>query len=213
MEMAAKTWTGEWWKQGGGGSAWDAIVYDPDLKLIYIGSGNGSPHAQAYRSPGGGDNLFLASIIAVNAETGEYVWHYQVAPEDSWDFTATMPIILADLNIEGQSRKVLMQAPKNGFFYVIDRVTGKLISAEKFTPVNLWATHIDLKTGRPVLTKEAKYTTKPTLHRPRPLPARIAGRRWHTTRTRDSCISPHRNTGGCSRSTPTTKRRTALRNA
>jgi quinohemoprotein ethanol dehydrogenase len=166
MEMAAKTWTGEWWKQGGGGTAWDAIVYDPELKLVYIGAGNGSPHAQAYRSPGGGDNLFLASIIAVKANTGEYVWHYQVAPEDSWDFTATMPIILADLQIDGATRKVLMQAPKNGFFYVIDRATGQLISAEKFTPVNLWATHVDLKTGRPAITKEARYGTKPVLLTP-----------------------------------------------
>jgi quinohemoprotein ethanol dehydrogenase len=166
MEMAAKTWTGEWWKQGGGGTAWDSIVYDPALKLVYIGTGNGSPHAQAYRSPGGGDNLFLASIVAVNAETGEYVWHYQVAPEDSWDFTATMPMVLADLQIEGRARKVLMQAPKNGFFYVIDRETGELISAEKFTPVNLWATHVDLKTGRPAVTKVARYGTKPVLLTP-----------------------------------------------
>ena len=166
MEMAAKTWKGEWWKQGGGGTAWDAIVYDPALKLVYIGAGNGAPHAQDYRSPGGGDNLFLASIIAVNADTGEYVWHYQVAPEDSWDFTATMPIILADLQIDGRMRKVLMQAPKNGFFYVIDRETGQLISAEKFTPVNLWATHVDLKTGRPAITKEAHYGTKPVLLTP-----------------------------------------------
>ena len=166
MEMAAKTWKGEWWKQGGGGTPWDAIVYDPALKLVYIGAGNGAPHAQAYRSPGGGDNLFLASIIAVNAETGEYVWHYQVAPEDSWDFTATMPIILADLQIDGRTRKVLMQAPKNGFFYVIDRETGQLISAEKFTPVNLWATHVDLKTGRPAITKEAHYGVKPVLMTP-----------------------------------------------
>lgn len=166
MEMAAKTWTGEWWKQGGGGTAWDAIVYDPELKLIYIGTGNGSPHAQAYRSPGGGDNLFLASIVAVRWDTGEYVWHYQEVPGDSWDFTATMPIILADLQIDGKLRKVLMQAPKNGFFYVLDRVTGELISAEKFTPVNLWATHIDLKTGRPAITREARYGIEPVLLTP-----------------------------------------------
>ncbi len=166
LEMAAKTWTGEWWKQGGGGTAWDAIVYDPELKLVYIGVGNGSPHAQAYRSPGGGDNLFLASIVAVKADTGEYVWHYQVAPEDNWDFTATMPIILADLQIDGRARKVLMQAPKNGFFYVIDRESGQLISAEKFTPVNLWATHVDMKTGRPAITKEARYGKKPVLLTP-----------------------------------------------
>jgi quinohemoprotein ethanol dehydrogenase len=166
MEMAAKTWTGEWWKQGGGGSAWDAIVYDPALKLVYIGTGNGSPHPAKYRSPGGGDNLYLASIVAVNAETGEYVWHYQTTPGDSWDFTATMPIILADLQIDGRTRKVLMQAPKNGFFYVIDRENGQLISAEKFTPVNLWASHVDLKTGRPAIFPEAIYGTKPYLMTP-----------------------------------------------
>jgi len=166
MEMAARTWTGEWWKQGGGGTAWDSIVYDHDLRLVYIGAGNGSPHAQAYRSPGGGDNLFLASIVAVNADTGEYVWHYQTAPGDSWDFTATMPMILAELQIGGRERKVLMQAPKNGFFYVLDRVSGELISAEKFTPVNTWATHVDMKTGRPALTPEARYGTEPVLMTP-----------------------------------------------
>jgi PQQ-dependent dehydrogenase (methanol/ethanol family) len=149
MRMAAKTWTGEWWKFGGGGTVYDAIVYDPDLDLVYIGVGNGSPWNQHVRSPGGGDNLFLASIVALNAETGAYVWHYQTAPGEEWDYTATQPIILADLRIEGVVRKVLMQAPKDGFFYVLDRKTGALISAEKFVPTN-WASGVDPKTGRPV---------------------------------------------------------------
>ena len=121
MEMAAKTWHGEWWRAGGGGTVWDAIAYDPKLKLIYIGVGNGSPWAQKHRSPGGGDNLFLASIVALNADTGEYVWHYQETPGEQWDYTATQQMMLADLAIGGRTRKVIMQAPKNGFFYVLDR--------------------------------------------------------------------------------------------
>ncbi|HEY8509184.1 MAG TPA: PQQ-dependent dehydrogenase, methanol/ethanol family [Steroidobacteraceae bacterium] len=175
MEMAAKTWNGEWWKYGGGGTAWDSIVYDPELNFIYIGTGNSFPWVHEYRSPGGGDNLFLASIVAVHADTGEYVWHYQQAPGEQWDYTATQPMILADLTIDGRERKVLMQAPKNGFFYVLDRQTGELISAEKFVPINLWATHIDMKTGRPVLTKEARYGFEPVLLTPS-----VAGaHNWH----------------------------------
>jgi len=164
-KIARPTWNGEWWKYGGGGTAWDSIVYDPDFDVVYIGVGNGSPHPQEYRSPGGGDNLFLASIVAVKADTGEYVWHFQQVPGDSWDFTSTQPMMLADLEIDGQKRKVLMHAPKNGFFYVIDRTNGKLISAEKFAP-NVWATHIDMETGRPVLTKQAKYGKEPVLLTP-----------------------------------------------
>jgi len=160
MAMAAKTWTGEWWKLGGGGTAWDSIVYDPQLKLVYIGVGNGSPWAQKYRSPGGGDNLFLSSIVAVHAENGAYAWHYQEVPGEEWDYTATQPIMLADLKIGGRARKVLMQAPKNGFFYVLDRVTGKVISAEKFAPAN-WAERIDLKTGRPVMNSAMRYGESP----------------------------------------------------
>jgi len=156
MKMAAETWTGEWWKGGGGGTAWDSFAYDPDLNLLYIGTGNGAPWSRAIRSPGGGDNLFLASIVAVNADTGEYVWHYQTVPGDTWDYTAVQHMVLADLNIDGRDRKVIMQAPKNGFFYVIDRATGELISAENFMPVN-WATHIDMQTGRPVETPDARY--------------------------------------------------------
>jgi quinohemoprotein ethanol dehydrogenase len=165
MAMAAKTWTGSWWKMGGGGTVWDSIAYDPVLKLIYIGIGNGSPWAQKYRSPGGGDNLFLASIVALRADTGEYVWHYQTTPGEEWDYTATQAMILADLPIGGAKRKVLMQAPKNGFFYVLDRATGKLISAEKFVPVN-WATGVDKKTGRPIENPAVRYGTTPVLLSP-----------------------------------------------
>ena len=166
MKIVLPTWHGEWWKYGGGGTAWDSFAYDPDLNLVYIGTGNGSPHMWHFRSDGKGDNLFLCSIVAVDADTGEYKWHYQMVPEEEWDYTCTQPIMLADMQIAGQQRKVLMQAPKNGFFYVLDRVTGELISAEKFTPVNLWATHIDLKTGRPAITREARYGTEPVLLTP-----------------------------------------------
>ena len=126
LEKAAKTWKGEWWKLGGGGTVWDSIVYDPKLELIYIGVGNGSPWNQKLRSPGGGDNLYLSSIVAFKADTGEYVWHFQTTPGETWDYTATQPMILADLEIGGKMRQVLMQAPKNGFFYVIDRGDGRV---------------------------------------------------------------------------------------
>jgi len=156
QEMAAKTWTGEWWIGGGGGTAWDSFAYDPDLNLVYIGTGNGAPWPRAIRSPGGGDNLFLASIVAVDADTGKYAWHYQTVPGDTWDYTAVQHMVLADIEIYGRVRRVIMQAPKNGFFYVIDRATGELISAQNILPVN-WATHIDLATGRPVETPDARY--------------------------------------------------------
>lgn len=149
MEMAAKTWSGEWWQYGGGGTAWDSFAYDDENELLYIGVGNGAPWSHIQRSEGKGDNLFLSSIVAVRPDTGEYVWHYQTTPKDSWDYTATQHMILADLEIDGQIRKVIMQAPKNGFFYVIDRLSGELLSAEKYTYVT-WASHVDLKTGRPV---------------------------------------------------------------
>ncbi len=149
MAMAAKTWTGEWWKHGGGGTVWNAITYDPELDRIYIGTGNGSPWNHRVRSPGGGDNLFVCSIVALDAETGRYIWHYQTNPGETWDYTSTQDIILADLPLNGRVRKVLLHAPKNGFFYVIDRTDGRLISAEKLGKVT-WADRIDLKTGRPV---------------------------------------------------------------
>jgi quinohemoprotein ethanol dehydrogenase len=150
QQRIAKTWTGQWWEHGkGGGTAWDSFAYDPELNLLYIGVGNGASWNQKIRSPEGGDNLFLSSIVAVNADTGEYVWHYQTTPGDNWDYTATQSLILADLDFDGDQRKVVMQAPKNGFFYVIGRANGELISAEKYMPVN-WATHVDMQTGRPV---------------------------------------------------------------
>ncbi|MDH3439906.1 MAG: PQQ-dependent dehydrogenase, methanol/ethanol family, partial [Gammaproteobacteria bacterium] len=156
QEMAAATWTGEWWVGGGGGTAWDSFAYDPELNLVYIGTGNGAPWPRTIRSPDGGDNLFLASIVAVDADTGEYAWHYQTVPGDTWDYTAVQHMVLAELEFDGRERSVIMQAPKNGFFYVIDRATGELISAENILPVN-GATHVDIDTGRPVETPDARY--------------------------------------------------------
>jgi quinohemoprotein ethanol dehydrogenase len=174
MEMAAKTWTGDkYWEYGGGGTAWDSVAYDPDLNLLFVGIGNGSPWNDGYRSPKGGDNLFLSSIVAVNPDTGEYVWHYQTTPGDRWDYTATQHIILADLNLGGQTRKVLMQAPKNGFFYVLDRKTGELISAEAYVKVT-WAKGIDKTTGRPILSDTADYSKQPQFTFPSP----YGGHNW-----------------------------------
>ncbi|WP_043115012.1 PQQ-dependent dehydrogenase, methanol/ethanol family [Solimonas soli] len=168
LAKVSDTWSGEWWKNGGGGgTVWDSMAYDPELDLLYIGVGNGSYWRRTLRSAGGGDNLFLASIVALRPETGQYVWHYQETPGDQWDYVATSHMILADLKIEGQMRKVLMQAPKNGFFYVLDRVTGKLISAAPYVPVN-WAKGIDKATGRPIFNPDADYakTGKPWLAMP-----------------------------------------------
>jgi len=159
LARAAKTWSGQYWKLGAGGTVWNAIAYDPDLDQVYIGTGNGTPWDEKFRNPKGGDNLYTCSIIALKAETGEYVWHYQESPADAWDFDSDEDIILADLVLDGQPRKVLMQAPKNGFFYVLDRTNGILISAKPFTFVN-WATGIDLKTGQPVETVGARYPGK-----------------------------------------------------
>jgi quinohemoprotein ethanol dehydrogenase len=156
LEKAAKTWTGAWWKFGGGGTVWDSIVYDPELDLLYIGVGNGAPWNWHIRSPRGGDNLFLSSIVALKPDTGEYVWHYQETPAEMWDFTASQQIILADISIDGQVRKVLLHAPKNGFFYVLDRATGALISAKPYTYVN-WASGVDMQNGRPIETAIARY--------------------------------------------------------
>ena len=176
LEEAAETWTGEWWEVGGGGTVWDSMAYDEDLDLLYIGVGNGSPWNPAERSPEGGDNLFLSSIVALRPDTGEYVWHYQTTPGDQWDYTATQHMILADMEIEGESRQVIMQAPKNGFFYVLDRATGELLSAEPFAPVN-WADGVDLETGRPNINPAALYheTGVPWEGTPGPLGAH----NWH----------------------------------
>lgn len=158
LEAALETWSGDYWYQngGGGGTAWDSLVYDPELDLLYIGTGNGSPWNRDLRSPGGGDNLYLSSIVALRAGSGEYVWHYQVTPKDNWDYTATQQLVLAELEVDGEQRSVIMQAPKNGFFYVLDRTTGELLSADPFTNIT-WATHVDMATGRPVESKYADY--------------------------------------------------------
>lgn len=155
LAKAAETWTGEWWKQGGGGTVWETIVHDPELNLVYIGTGNGTHWNRLIRSPDGGDNLYLSSIVALNADTGAYVWHYQTTPGDTWDYTATQHILLADLKIDGRERKVLMQVPKNGFFYVIDRITGEFLSGKPVDYIS-WATHLD-EDGRPVETPNARY--------------------------------------------------------
>jgi quinohemoprotein ethanol dehydrogenase len=161
MAAAMKTWStggtqNKWWEQGGGGTPWDSMAYDPDLDLIYVGTGNGSSWNRNLRSPGGGDNLYLSSIVALRPDTGEMVWYYQTTPGDDWDYTATQHLILADLTIDGQKRKVIMQAPKNGFFYVLDRTNGKLISAKAYTTIS-WATGVDMKTGRPIENPTARY--------------------------------------------------------
>ena len=175
MKMAARTWSGEeWWEYGGGGTVWDSMAFDPELNLLYIGVGNGSPWNRDVRSPGGGDNLFLACIVALNPDDGSYVWHYQTTPGETWDYTATQHMILADLEIDGTARKVIMQAPKNGFFYVLDRTNGEFISAEPFVPVN-WATHIDPETGRPVETPQARYPQRTELI----WPSADGGHNWH----------------------------------
>ena len=157
MRAAAETWTGEWWVAGGGGTVWDAMVVDPAADLLYIGTGNGSPWNRDNRSPGGGDNLYLSAIVALDPSDGSIEWHYQTTPGDDWDYTATQPLMLLDLEIGGRERQVIVQAPKNGFFYVVDRLTGELISAEPFADDLTWATRVDLATGRPVETPEARY--------------------------------------------------------
>ena len=175
MEMAAQTWdpSAEYWKAGGGGTVWDAMAYDFDLNLLYIGTGNGSPWNQHLRSPAGGDNLFLASIVALNPDTGEYVWHYQNTPGDTWDYTSTQHIILADLEIGGEMRQVLMQAPKNGFFYVIDRTDGSFISAEPFVETT-WATAYG-EDGRPIENPAARSKDQPF----ETVPSAYGAHNWH----------------------------------
>ena len=153
---AVKTWTGELFWKLGGGTVWDGLAYDPRTNLVYFGTANGTPWVAEARSPGGGDNLFLNSIIAVNADTGAYAWHYQTAPAESWDFDATSPVMLADLDLAGGTRHVLMQESKNGFFYVLDAASGQLLSADPYTTVT-WASRVDMATGRPVENPAARF--------------------------------------------------------
>jgi PQQ-dependent dehydrogenase (methanol/ethanol family) len=174
-QKARGTWFGEGWKTtGGGGTVWDAMAYDPELDLLYIGVGNGSPWNHQVRSDGKGDNLFVSSIVALKPETGDYVWHYQTTPGETWDYTATQHIMLADLPIGGKTRRVVMQAPKNGFFYVLDARTGQFISANNYAPIN-WATGVDPKTGRPIEAPGARYQSAPFLAQPGPYGAH----NWH----------------------------------
>jgi len=174
MERAAATWHGEYWNTGTGGAVWDSITFDAKLNRIYLGTGNAGPSDPAVRSPGGGDNLYTASIVALDADTGHYVWHYQINPRDAWDYDCTQQMTLAALVIDGKRRDVLMQAPKNGFFYVLDRMTGKVISAEKIGKVT-WADHIDLATGRPVEAQDVRYENGETTMWPNPTGAH----NWH----------------------------------
>jgi quinohemoprotein ethanol dehydrogenase len=176
MRMAAETWNGEWWQLGGGGTVWDSMAYDPELDLLYIGTGNGSPWNQTLRSPGGGDNLFLSSIVALDPDDGSYVWHYQTTPGETWDYTATQPIMVATLPINGTERRVVMQAPKNGFFYVLDAATGAFISAEAFASIN-WATGIDPATGRPIENPAARFDRTGKAFAVQPAPS--GAHNWH----------------------------------
>lgn len=184
LRAAASTWNTDVLASsdaiGGGGTVWDSMAYDPDLNLLYIGVGNGSPWNRAYRSPGQdgkgeGDNLYLSSIVAINPDDGGYVWHYQTTPGETWDYTATQHIILADMEIDGLNRKVLMQAPKNGFFYVLDRETGEFIDAEAYVAVN-WASSID-ENGRPIENPETRIDQTGQLAMV--TPGALGGHNWH----------------------------------
>ncbi|OAD84713.1 alcohol dehydrogenase [Comamonas thiooxydans] len=175
MKRAARTWdpSGKWWEAGGGGTMWDSMTFDAELNTMYVGTGNGSPWSHKVRSPKGGDNLYLASIVALDPDTGKYKWHYQETPGDNWDYTSTQPMILADIKIAGKPRKVILHAPKNGFFFVLDRTNGKFISAKNFVPVN-WASGYD-KNGKPIGIAAARDGSKPQDAVPGPYGAH----NWH----------------------------------
>lgn len=179
---ATPTWSkeakpGDWHEAGGGGTAWDAIVYDAELDQLYIGVGNGSPWNHGIRSNGEGDNLFLSSIVALKPETGRYIWHYQETPAESWDYTATQPIILANEQRDGKDVKVLYHAPKNGFFFTIDRTNGKMLSANPFIKGLTWATGYDPKTGRPIENPDARYEKTGKLYMANP--SALGAHNWH----------------------------------
>ena len=174
MKMAAKTWTGEWWKHGGGGTVWHGITYDPEFDQVYLGTGNGSPWNPKIRSPEGGDNLFLCSIVALDADTGKYKWHYQTTPGEAWDYNSNMDMILVDLKVKDRAAKAIIHAPKNGFFYIINRANGKLLSAEPYVKVD-WATEVDMKTGRPIERAGARYEDGEEVV----WPSAFGGHNWH----------------------------------
>lgn len=174
MRVAARTWSGEWWKYGGGGTVWDAIVLDENAERLYVGTGNGSPWLRSLRSPGGGDNLYLASILALDAATGTQLWHYQTVPGETWDFTATQPMVLGEIEVGGTRRRVVMQAPKNGFFYVLDSQNGAVVKVSQLTPVT-WTLGLDSLTGRPIENPAIAFSTAPVAIRPSPSGAH----NWH----------------------------------
>ncbi|MDG2174769.1 MAG: PQQ-dependent dehydrogenase, methanol/ethanol family [Gammaproteobacteria bacterium] len=174
MEAAAATWAGDWWTEGGGGNPWDSIIYDPELRLVYVGTGNGSPWSHEHRSDGFGDNLYLSSIVALDVDDGSVVWHYQTTPGDNFDYTAVQPMMVTEIAINGLPRKVVMQAPKNGFFYVLDAETGDLIYADPYAEVT-WASGVDLESGRPIETPQARYDNAITFLTPGPSGAH----NWH----------------------------------
>jgi len=174
METAAATWAGDWWTEGGGGNPWDSVIYDPELRLVYVGTGNGSPWSHEHRSDGFGDNLYLSSIVALDVDDGSVVWHYQTTPGDNFDYTAVQPMMVTEIAINGLPRKVVMQAPKNGFFYVLDAETGDLIYADPYAEVT-WATGVDLESGRPIETPQARYDNAITFLTPGPSGAH----NWH----------------------------------
>jgi quinohemoprotein ethanol dehydrogenase len=162
QRAAAKTWSGEWWKWGGGGSVWDGMAYDAEINTVFAGTGNAEPWPEKFRGSKGLDNLYTCSIVALDANTGKLKWHYQTVPDDNWDFDSVGQLMLADLKIKGRTRKVIMQAPKSGVFYILDRVTGEFISAEPFVQVN-WTKGFDEKTGRAILNSDAFYDNKTTV--------------------------------------------------
>lgn len=174
VEAAAATWAGNWWEAGGGGNPWDSIIYDPELRLVYVGTGNGSPWSHEHRSEGIGDNLYLSSIVALDVDDGSVAWHYQTTPADNFDYTAVQPLLIAEIPINGLPRKVVMQAPKNGFFYVLDAETGDLIYADPYAQVT-WASGVDLESGRPIETPQARYDNSIAFLTPGPSGAH----NWH----------------------------------
>ena len=182
LSTASKTWSaepkkGDWRESGGGGTVWDAIVYDAELDQLYLGVGNGNPWNHGIRSNGEGDNLFLSSIVALKPDTGKYVWHYQETPAETWDYTATQPIILANEKRDGKDVKVIYHAPKNGFFFTIDRASGKMLAAEPFIDGITWASGYDLKTGRPIEKPDARYEKTGKLYLANP--SALGAHNWH----------------------------------
>ncbi len=180
LKKAAETWSGDWWKLGGGGSVWDGMAYDPDADLLYVGTGNGGPWPEELRKSKGKDNLYVCSILAIKPDTGELKWYFQNVPGDSWDFDSVQQLLLADITIRGQPRKVLMQANKDGFYYVIDRVTGQFISGQPFARSPGRKAWMNAPAG-PSSIPRRTMARKPFRSLPAPA-ARTTGRRCRSTR-------------------------------